>query len=219
MSSLIWPRQAPATASYFQIEGWLPPLILALFRKAFHAGFGGMTEGVKLRAEKLWAERKGQQRPARWRRVGGTIARFNCSPRSSCSRWPEFSTCAICRQTNIRPRPGRERPDVLERASGFRTSDVPSAADQPAPMARLTALASLAPDGAFGQLRGSQLLAERAAIFGHGRRGPVSPGGSCQLLRAVDGHIALNLARAEIDPAAGLLEDERAAIPGDWSAL
>jgi len=39
------------------------------------------------------------------------------------------------------------------------------------------------------------LLGERAAIAGYHRRGPISAGGSCRLLAAKDGHIALNLAR------------------------
>ena len=70
----------------------------------------------------------------------------------------------------------------------------------PAPLAAcadgaLAALASLAPEGAFANLRGSQFLAERAAVTGYTRGGPVSPGGSCRLLEAADGGIALNLAR------------------------
>lgn len=59
----------------------------------------------------------------------------------------------------------------------------------------LAALASLAPPGAFDDLRGSQLLAERAAIAGYSRRGTISPGGACHLLDTIDGAIALNLAR------------------------
>jgi hypothetical protein len=41
------------------------------------------------------------------------------------------------------------------------------------------------------------LLGERAALTGHTRRGPVSVGGSCEMVRAADGWIALNLARAD----------------------
>jgi hypothetical protein len=59
----------------------------------------------------------------------------------------------------------------------------------------LAALASLAPAGAFTGLRGSRLLADRAAITGHTRNGAISPGGSCRLLEATDGRLALNLAR------------------------
>jgi hypothetical protein len=47
------------------------------------------------------------------------------------------------------------------------------------------------------------LLGERAALLGLRRRGRTSPGGSCRLLRARDGWIAPNLARA----------DDRALLP------
>jgi len=72
----------------------------------------------------------------------------------------------------------------------------------PAPLAAcadgaLAALANLAPEGSFAGLRGSQLLTERAAVTGHARNGSISPGGSCRLLDAADGGIALNLARDE----------------------
>ncbi|HUC04447.1 MAG TPA: CoA transferase, partial [Acidimicrobiales bacterium] len=51
------------------------------------------------------------------------------------------------------------------------------------------------------------LLAERAAAAGLARQGAVSCGGSCRLLRARDGWIALNLARPEdIDAMAAWLE-------------
>ena len=70
----------------------------------------------------------------------------------------------------------------------------------PAPIAAcadgaLAALAAIAPPGALRGLRGSQLLTERAAITGHARNGAVSANGSCRLLRASDGCIALNLPR------------------------
>jgi crotonobetainyl-CoA:carnitine CoA-transferase CaiB-like acyl-CoA transferase len=61
----------------------------------------------------------------------------------------------------------------------------------------LAALSSFAPEPVFGELRGSGLLAERAAIAGHQRAGRVSPGGSCRLLDTADGVIALNLARED----------------------
>lgn len=41
------------------------------------------------------------------------------------------------------------------------------------------------------------LLVERAALLGLGRRGRVSANGSCHLLRAADGWVALNLPRAD----------------------
>lgn len=67
------------------------------------------------------------------------------------------------------------------------------------------------------ELRGSQLLAERAAIFGYQRQGEISAGGSCRLLKLADGALALNLARPEdweLLPA----WLESAAI-ADWPAL
>jgi crotonobetainyl-CoA:carnitine CoA-transferase CaiB-like acyl-CoA transferase len=47
------------------------------------------------------------------------------------------------------------------------------------------------------ELDGPALLGERAAIFGLSRRGTISPGGSCRLLRAKDAWIAVNLARPD----------------------
>jgi len=44
---------------------------------------------------------------------------------------------------------------------------------------------------------GPNLLGEHAAAFGLRRRGAVAPGGTCRLLRAADGWIAVNLARPE----------------------
>lgn len=81
----------------------------------------------------------------------------------------------------------------------------------------LAALASLAPSGALDGLRGSWLLAERAAFTGHQRQGAISTGGSCRLLTTADGVIALNLAR----------EDDWAALPAwlesdlaaDWDSV
>ena len=72
----------------------------------------------------------------------------------------------------------------------------------PAPVAAwadagIEALAALAPQGTFAQLRGSQLLSERASISGYVSRGAISPGGGCRLLDARDAGIALNLARDE----------------------
>ena len=61
----------------------------------------------------------------------------------------------------------------------------------------LAALAALAAPGAFDGLHGARLLGERAAIVGHSRNGAIAPGGSCRLLEAADGALALNLARAE----------------------
>ncbi|MBW2289738.1 MAG: CoA transferase [Deltaproteobacteria bacterium] len=59
------------------------------------------------------------------------------------------------------------------------------------------ALAALAEGANWSDLDAPALLGERAAIFGLERRGTTSPGGSCRLLRAADGWIALNLARPD----------------------
>lgn len=67
----------------------------------------------------------------------------------------------------------------------------------------LAALASLAPTDALEGVSGAALLAERGAIAGHVRKGTTSPGGSCRLLQARDGQIALNLAR----------DDDQAILP------
>jgi len=62
----------------------------------------------------------------------------------------------------------------------------------------LLALQTLCPDSPLDGLDASELLVERAAIFGLTRAGQESPGGSCRLLKAGDDQwIALNLAREE----------------------
>jgi len=58
-------------------------------------------------------------------------------------------------------------------------------------------LAELSGSEALAALDGAALLGERAGALGLRRRGAVSPGGSCRLLRARDGWLALNLARPE----------------------
>jgi crotonobetainyl-CoA:carnitine CoA-transferase CaiB-like acyl-CoA transferase len=78
----------------------------------------------------------------------------------------------------------------------------------PAPLASaaraaLDALVRLSESPALAGLDAPALLGERAALFGLGRRGAVAPGGSCRLLRAADGWIAVNLARP----------DDRALLP------
>ncbi len=57
------------------------------------------------------------------------------------------------------------------------------------------ALRSLSGAAALLELDAAALLGERAACFGLGRRGRTSPGGSCRLLEAADGWMAVNLAR------------------------
>lgn len=92
----------------------------------------------------------------------------------------------------------------------------------PAPLAAcadgaLAALAGIARSAAFEGLRGSALLTERAAIFGHRRQGAIAPGGSSRLLDTCDGAIALNLAREDDwDLLPAWLEAEPLR---DWTAL
>ncbi|WP_028008699.1 SRPBCC domain-containing protein [Solimonas flava] len=46
--------------SYFHLQGWLRFLVLALLRDKLEAGFAGMTDGVRRRAEELWIHRQTQ---------------------------------------------------------------------------------------------------------------------------------------------------------------
>jgi crotonobetainyl-CoA:carnitine CoA-transferase CaiB-like acyl-CoA transferase len=62
------------------------------------------------------------------------------------------------------------------------------------------------------------LLGERAAITGFGRRGRTSVGGSCEIVAASDGWVALNLARpSDVDLLPALVDGE--ADAGDWPAV
>jgi hypothetical protein len=61
----------------------------------------------------------------------------------------------------------------------------------------LDALRALSPVPLPADLDGPALLGERAALQGLGRRGTVAPGGSCRLLPASDGWIAVALARPD----------------------
>jgi hypothetical protein len=60
----------------------------------------------------------------------------------------------------------------------------------------LLALRALAPGAPLPE-SGAALLGEHAACLGHRRRGRISAGGTCRLLRAADGWIAVNLARRD----------------------
>jgi len=90
----------------------------------------------------------------------------------------------------------------------------------PAPLAAcmqaaFDALQTLSPNPVA--MDATALLGERAAIAGHQRRGHISPGGSCRLLAAADGFVALNLARDDdwsLLPA--LLDGEDVS---DWQTL
>lgn len=103
------------------------------------------------------------------------------------------------------PAAGAEHPDLEWARSGAmaltgRAEAAPLLA--PAALASrarqvVAALRVLGPSDAFQQLDGPALLGEHAACFGHQRQGRTSPGGSCRLLEAADGWLALNLARPD----------------------
>jgi crotonobetainyl-CoA:carnitine CoA-transferase CaiB-like acyl-CoA transferase len=70
----------------------------------------------------------------------------------------------------------------------------------PGPLASCAAAAVLALERLAGRrlpVDGALLLGERAAIFGLVRRGTIAPSGSCRLLAAEDGWLAVNLARPD----------------------
>jgi crotonobetainyl-CoA:carnitine CoA-transferase CaiB-like acyl-CoA transferase len=101
-----------------------------------------------------------------------------------------------------RPGPADADPAALWAASGAMAltghADGPPRL-APGPLAAcavgaLRALAALAPEAPLPR-DAAALLGERAACSGATRRGRISPGGSCRLLRCADGWIALNLAR------------------------
>jgi hypothetical protein len=109
-------------------------------------------------------------------------------------------------------------------ASGaqYLTGEVDGAAlPCPAPLASCAqgawlALAAVA-DGALDpQFPGHQLLGERAALLGLRRRGAISPGGACRLLDCADGHLALNLPRADDWHSLPAWLEQDA---GDWPAI
>jgi crotonobetainyl-CoA:carnitine CoA-transferase CaiB-like acyl-CoA transferase len=117
--------------------------------------------------------------------------------------------CALLTELGAQPRrqetDGGEHPALTWADSGLMA--LTGAADGPPQMlpiplaacadGALNALAAIAPGRLAPALRGAWLLAERAAAAGHSRAGAIAPGGSCRLLQAADGHIAINLARAE----------------------
>lgn len=156
-----------------------------------------------------------------------TRTRDAAEPASHARAWAEHLLAALDAPYAVQALDCVDEPDVLGWAgSGLMAlTGAAQAAPQICPLplsacadGALAALASLAPRGTFAGLRGAQLLAERAAIAGHERRGDVAPGGSCRLLRTLDGETALNLAREsdwELLPA--WLEQE--VPPGDSAAL
>lgn len=44
--------------SYFHLKGWLHGLVVALLGSKLEKGFAGMSEGIRTRAEALWAQRQ-----------------------------------------------------------------------------------------------------------------------------------------------------------------
>lgn len=69
----------------------------------------------------------------------------------------------------------------------------------------------------LAELDGAALLGERAASYGYTRAGAVSSGGSCRLLQANDGWLALNLTReSDWDLIPAWIETE---TTHDWSSL
>ena len=69
-------------------------------------------------------------------------------------------------------------------------------------------------------LQGAHLLTERASLMGLQRNGRIAPGGSCYLLQAQGGRLAVNLPRDEdwaMLPA--WLEDGGDIMQGDWAGL
>ncbi len=83
--------------------------------------------------------------------------------------------------------------------------------------AALDALRAITNTPILPNIRGAQLLTERAAITGHHRNGASSAGGHCRLLATRDGRVGLSLTRDEdwaLLPA-WLCED----APRDWTGL
>ena len=67
---------------------------------------------------------------------------------------------------------------------------------------------------------GAALLGERAARSRLTRRGVIAPGGSCRLVRAADGWIAVNLARPDdVALANAWLDDARLDADDPWPRL
>lgn len=82
----------------------------------------------------------------------------------------------------------------------------------------LLALDALAPGDRLGAIRGSLLLAERARLLGLVRNGRLSANGTCRLMEACDGRVALNLARPSDWELVPLLIDGPC-VAGDWTAV
>jgi hypothetical protein len=46
--------------SHFELRGWLVPVVRGLMGRQLETGFAGMTDGIRQRAESLWAQRNTQ---------------------------------------------------------------------------------------------------------------------------------------------------------------
>ncbi len=44
--------------SYFQLDGWMMPLVRGLMGRRIETGMRGMWEGLQKRSEQLWAQRQ-----------------------------------------------------------------------------------------------------------------------------------------------------------------
>ena len=44
--------------SHFELRGWLLPMVRGIMGAKLETGFAGMTEGIRQRAESLWAQRQ-----------------------------------------------------------------------------------------------------------------------------------------------------------------
>ncbi len=101
-------------------------------------------------------------------------------------------------------------------SGGMALTGWPDEAPLPGPAAVLTiAVAAAAP---FAPIDVGALLFGRAALNGFGRRGRVSAGGSCRLLRAADGWAAVSLPRDEDGAAVPAIVAEPDPGPA-WPAL
>jgi crotonobetainyl-CoA:carnitine CoA-transferase CaiB-like acyl-CoA transferase len=122
--------------------------------------------------------------------------------------------------------PGEPDPDPLSdwAASGaMELTGRPGRSPLPAPAALASCMRgagralSLLAGGALDDLDAPALLGERAALLGLSRRGAIAPGGSCRLVRARDGWLALNLAREEdVELLPAWLAAARAREPWDF---
>jgi crotonobetainyl-CoA:carnitine CoA-transferase CaiB-like acyl-CoA transferase len=112
---------------------------------------------------------------------------------------PPFPVVAVAEHLDAAQSWARSGAMALTGEPGAPPLPCPSAV-LPARLAAAGSLVQLLAATTFGStvaLDPMALLGERAALTGHTRRGSVAVGGSCEMVRAADGWIALNLARAD----------------------